>query len=171
MARKTLFFLTLLLAASLLAASLHPAAAQTAAPGFVQVGGAALPDVGAQVGYVSPSQLYTVEGALYLNAAPAFAGGSGDVQGALGVGGAVRVLGVARLFTEISAAYELDAGLRFGPGLAFQSSETRADANRRFRLFMDPFVRGLRRLSPGAALFAEFGAARPALRAGLWLQF
>ena len=166
-AGKVLFFLALLLAAPLHA---RPLAAQTA-PAFVQAGAAALPEAGAQIGYVSPGRFYTVEGALYLSGAPAFAGGSGDVQGAIGVGVALRVLGIVRLFTEAGSAYDLDAGLRFGPGLAFQANETRADANRRFRLFVDPFVRGLRRLSPGVALFAELGAARPALRAGLWVRF
>lgn len=140
------------------------------APAFAQVGAAALPGAGGQVGYVSARGFYTVEGLLQASAEPDALGGDGAVQVAAAVGGAVRVLGTVRLFTGTPPTYDLDLGVRFGPGLGFKPDETAADENRRFRLFFEPFARGAWRVSSGAALFAEVGPARPTLRAGLWLR-
>lgn len=140
------------------------------APAYAQVGLGAVPGAGLQAGYISAQRFYTVEGILQASAEPTFAGGDGTVQAAAAVGGALRVLGAVRLFTGQPPRYDLDVGLRFGPGLGFKPDETPADANRRFRLFFEPFARGLWWVGGGAALFGEVGPARPIVRGGLWLR-
>lgn len=140
----------------------------TAQPSFVQVGAGALPGAGVAAGYVAPSRFYTVEGVAYAHRAPAFDAG-GDALVAAGVGGALRIGEALRIVLGTGAGYEVDAGVRFGPGLFFKAEETRADKNQRFRLIFDPFVRVAVPLPRQWALFAEAGAQRPALRAGVWV--
>lgn len=145
--------------------------AQSGAAGgaFVQAGLAALPGAGLEVGYVGPSAIFTVEGLLYVQSTPTFLGGPGDAKFSLGLGGAIRPLGVIRTIGETDYAYDVDIGLRFGPSLFFANNATRADKNQQFSLFLDPFVRFATRLGNGRILFAEAGTQDPILRLGIWL--
>ncbi|ARA93952.1 hypothetical protein AWN76_012840 [Rhodothermaceae bacterium RA] len=153
-----------------------PAAAQTpVAPirdaSLLQVGVAALPGIGLQAGYLSPRSWYTREAVLYVDSSPQFAGGEGSVQIAAGIGAAVRILAITRLFSStLYAGNDLDFGLRFGPGLFFAIDETPADKNQRFSLFLEPFIRYTSAFGGGRQFFAEAGVQRPFLRAGFWFR-
>jgi hypothetical protein len=147
-------------------------AAQSGAAGgaFVQTGLAVLPGVGLEVGYVGPKTIFTVEGLLYIESTPTFLGGPGNAKFSLGLGGAVRPLGVVRTIGETDYAYDIDVGIRFGPSLFFANNATRADKNQQFSLFLEPFARFTTRLNNGRIIFAEAGTQRPFLRLGIWLR-
>jgi hypothetical protein len=134
----------------------------------IQAGIAVVPGIGVQTGYVSLRNFYTAEGLLYLDASPQFAGGEATLQVSLGLGGAIRPLGVVRTIgnTEYSG-YDLYIGLRGGPALFFASEEGRKLKNQRFSLFLEPFFRLTSELGTSRTFFVELGFQRPLLRAGL----
>jgi hypothetical protein len=138
----------------------------------IQLGLGVVPGFGGQLGYVSPSALFTTEGMLYVNASPQFAGGQGSVQVSLGIGGAFRPLGLTRMMGNTGyTGYDIDLGLRFGPSLEFFTyEETRVEKNQRFSLFLDPYVRVTSDIRPGRRFFVEAGIQRPLFRGGLWLS-
>lgn len=152
-----------------LAAPATPVFAQGAStPGrHLQAGFGVLPGVGLQGGVVIPRGFYTVEGLLYVDGSPPFAGGEGSVQVSGGLGGAVRILGILRALG--SPRYDdrdLDVGLRFGPSLFFTLGESGRSENP-FSLFLDPFVRASSPLGSRRVFFAEVGLQRPILRGGV----
>lgn len=151
-----------------LAALLATAAVAQPAPRghHLRLGLSALPDVGLQAGSLSLRSLYAREFVFEARLDP---GRDGSVQLSGGFGGAVRLLGFGRTLGYTGyRGYDVDVGLRFGPGLTFAFDETRATKNRRFSLFADVFARFSRRTG-GRLLFAEVGAHGPVLRLGLWL--
>jgi len=143
------------------------AAAQTPMGKQVQVGAAGVPGVGLQVGYLAAQNFFTRE--INLVADLSSFRSNGDVQTALAIGGSVRIMGIGRTIgNAYYRGWDLDVGARIGPGLLFEFRESRADKNRRFSLFLEPFVRLVAR--PGATIFyVELGAQRPVLRAGFWI--
>jgi hypothetical protein len=148
------------------------AAAQTDDPirgqRMIQAGPGLLPGIGLEVGYLLPASLFTREAVLYVDSSPQFAGGEGSVQLSLGLGGAIRILGVARFITTSPyTGKDLDFGLRFGPGLFFAIDETRAEKNQRFSLFLEPFIRYSSTFAAGRVFFFEAGIQRPLFRGGL----
>lgn len=165
-----------LLASTLLAGALLAASAAQAQPfgsegSAMQVGLGAVPGTGVQAVYLQPYTSFTFEAALYADVqAPFSDGGDRRFQAAGAVGGALRILQIARIVVGAGVRGDLDVGLRAGPGLGFKAQETRVDKNQRFRLLLDPFVRHVRRVGP-VHLFGEAGLARPRLRAGVWLSF
>ncbi|MCY3630863.1 MAG: hypothetical protein F4X61_00325 [Rhodothermaceae bacterium] len=85
-----------------------------------------------------------------------------------GVGAALRPLGILRVIGQANYSYDLYLGIRFGPALTFLHEQTRAEKNRQFSLFLDPFLRYTRPVGQQTA-FIEIGAQRPSLRIGLWI--
>ncbi|MCY3594938.1 MAG: hypothetical protein OXH01_06845 [Bacteroidetes bacterium] len=85
-----------------------------------------------------------------------------------GVGAALRPLGILRVIGQANYSYDLYLGLRFGPALTFLHEQTRAEKNRQFSLFLDPFLRYTRPVGQQTA-FIEIGSQRPSLRIGLWI--
>ncbi|QXD13747.1 hypothetical protein GQ464_009695 [Rhodocaloribacter litoris] len=150
-----------------------PAAAQPAPAGrHVQVGVGVLPSGGLQVGYVALRSFYTQEFVLGADVSPSFGGGEGNVQLSGGLGGAVRIFGFERTLGNAGyRGYDLDVGLRFGPGLLFSFNETRFTKNRRFSLFVDLFARFSSLVGEGRVLYLEVGLHRPVFRGGLWFTF
>ena len=137
----------------------------------VQAGIGLLPGIGLEAGYLLPTSLFMREAVLYVDTSPQFAGGEGSVQVSAGVGGAVRILGIARFVTsQPYTGNDLDFGLRFGPGLFFAIDETRADKNQRFSLFLEPFIRYSTVVAGRRTFFFEAGIQRPLFRAGLWFR-
>ncbi len=135
-----------------------------------QVGVGGVPGLGGQFGYISLRNFYTVEGVLYASGTPPFLGGEGTITLSTGLGGAVRILGAARVIGNVGyTGYDIDFGLRGGPGLSFRIDETRASKNRRFTLFVEPFFRFTSTFRRGRVFFLEAGFHPPLLRAGLWL--
>lgn len=137
---------------------------------FIQAGAGVVPGIGLQGGYITPGSFYTVEGILYVDGSPPFAGGQGSIQLSGGLGGSIRILGILR--TIGSPGYEgrnFDVGLRFGPSLFFAVGESSRDENP-FSLFLEPFLRATSTFGGDRIFFAELGIQRPFLRAGVWLE-
>ena len=126
------------------------------------------PGIGVQAGYVQARSIYTLEVVSYVDALPWREGYPLYVSA--GVGAALRPLGVLRVIGRADYGYDFDLGVRFGPGLFFTDDATRAEKNRQFSLFLDPFVRfSLRTMRPGN-YFIELGPQRPAFRLGLLIN-
>jgi len=148
--------------------TVSPARAQAFAGKYIQAGAGVLPGIGAQGGYVAPASFYTVEGILYVDGTPSFAGGQGSIQVSGGLGGAIRILGIIRAIgSPDEEGGDFDVGLRFGPSLFFAVGESSRDENP-FSLFLEPFLRATSRLGRNHIFFAELGIQRPILRAGIW---
>lgn len=146
------------------------ASAQAPRQAYIQAGAGVIPGIGVQGGYVAPRSFFTVEGILYVNGSPSFAGGQGSVQVSGGLGGAIRVLGIFR--TIGGPGYDgrdFDVGLRFGPGLFFTVGESSRSENP-FSLFLEPFLRASSTLGGERIFFAELGIHPPVLRAGIWFE-
>lgn len=146
------------------------AAAQDGPSPYLQLGAGVLPGIGLQVGYVAPRSFYTMEGTLYVDGSPPFAGGEGTMQVAGGVGGALRILGILRAVGSPGyVGRDFDVGLRFGPSLFFTVGESSRGENP-FALFLEPFLRAMTNFDGNRVFFAELGIQRPFLRAGIWLN-
>jgi len=167
---RSLLLAVLAVTVALTAAS--PASAQIIGPGrpVAQAGVGTWPGVGAQASLMRVRPYLITESALYVSATPSALGGNDALIVSGGAGGEARVLGLLRRFgLAPPGPYRAGVGLRFGPSLRFQlDRETVASKNTRFRLFLEPFVRGTYQLEGGRVLFAELGALRPGLRFGLW---
>ncbi|SHK88197.1 hypothetical protein [Rhodothermus profundi] len=137
----------------------------------LQAGIAAVPGLGVQLGYVSPRSIYTVESILYLDVAPSFAGGEGNAQLSMAFGSAFRITGLLRTLGNAPILYDLDVGMRLGPGLLLMQGKTRAQKNQQFGLFLEPFFRFASALGTRHFFFGEVGLHRPFFRAGLWITF
>jgi hypothetical protein len=135
----------------------------------IQAGLGLLPGIGAQTGYVYPRTFYTTEAIFYLDGSPQFAGGESTIQFSLGIGGSIRPLSIVQTISNMEdTGYDLDIGLRGGPGLFFASEESRVEKNQRFSLFLEPFIRLSTEFRGRQTVYAELGFQRPLLRAGLW---
>jgi len=138
---------------------------------YLQVGVAGGPGIGGQAAVIQSGRFLTRDLVLYLNAMPRFVGYEGSVQLSAGVGGSVRVANAMRvIFSRGDLNRDLDVGVRFGPGLNFVRDETRADANQRSSLFLEPFVRYVTPFRTDRTLFIEIAPHRPAFRVGFWMQ-
>lgn len=143
------------------------ARAQEPSGGYLQAGLATFPGVGVQAGYVSTSSLVTREVTGILDLRVLSRDSTAQVTTTLG--GAVRLLGIGRTIGGVPyRGVDVDLGLRIGPAFTFRlQDEDRAFRNRRFNLFLEPYVRwtGLvrRRL-----LFIELGVHSPVIRFGGW---
>jgi hypothetical protein len=88
------------------------------------------------------------------------------------LGGAIRVFGFERTIGNVGyRGYDIDAGLRIGPAYSFSTRETAADRNRRFHLFIEPFLRVSARTHLLDVVFLETGTTRPHVRLGVWIGF
>lgn len=136
----------------------------------LQVGIGGIPDLGVQANYVLVRNFYTREITFYGNVAPRFLGNKrNSVQISGGLGGLVRTFAILRTIGNVDTrGWDLDVGVRFGPGLFFVQDETRADKNQRFRPFFEPVIRGTSTMRGGRIFFIEIGTHRPVIRTGLW---
>lgn len=137
----------------------------------LQVGLGGVPDLGVQVSYILVRNFYVREIAFYTNVAPRFLGNErNSVQLSGGLGGLIRTFALLRTIGNIDTrGYDLDFGVRFGPGLFFVQDPTRADKNQRFRPFFEPVLRLTWASKRERVFFFEMGTHRPNFRAGLWL--
>lgn len=138
----------------------------------VQLGVGLLPGIGVQTIYVRPALLWTTEVLLTGDYTPEFSGGEGTVQVIAGVGASLRLLGIARLFGEDrNPGTEFDLGFRVGPSVSFfTGAPTRAQKNRTFGIYTEPYLRLVRDVQPSVRMFAEAGVHKPFLRGGLWVR-
>lgn len=84
-----------------------------------------------------------------------------------GFGGSLRPMGILREIGRADYSYDLDVGIRVGPSLFFKQNASRADKNRQFSLFVDPFVRYSHQVFPTDQIYVELGPQRPRMRLGL----
>jgi hypothetical protein len=138
---------------------------------YVQVGVATLPGLGLTVGSISARTLYTREVHIISNLQPAFRSTEDQINVAALVGFSVRVFGFERLVGNAGyRGFDVDLGLRAGPGLSFSSRDSKVDKNRRFVLLVDPIAR-ISRASNAAIFFMEVGGATPSIRIGVWVSW
>jgi hypothetical protein len=136
---------------------------------YAQVGLGVIPGIGAQGIFVQPRALYTIEGGVYADFSPSFAGGQGSFHLAGGLGGALRIFGIARALGTPGFQTDFDVGMRLGPALFFALGES-SRAENPFSLFLEPYVRFSGPLGENQMIFGEIGLQRPILRAGLYFS-
>lgn len=140
--------------------------AQEPRGGYVQAGPAVFPGVGIQAGYVAAESFFTREVNAVLDTRDFGPEATGQV--ATTIGGSIRVLGIGRTIGGVRyRGVDLDIGMRVGPALSFRLREDRAFRNRRFNLYLEPFVRWTGQIR-SRLLFAELGVHAPVLRIGAW---
>ncbi|MBT8401150.1 MAG: hypothetical protein KJO98_11785 [Rhodothermia bacterium] len=149
----------------------RPGVAQVAPqPDILQLGGAVLPGIGFQIGYVEAGPAFTREAFAYVDVAPRFGSNREELQVSAGLGAGIRVIGTLETLTLITPrVWDFHLGFRFGPGLNFAAEETRSDKNQRFSLFLEPFGRFTVAPKGEQIYFLEGGINRPYLRLGVWL--
>ncbi len=171
MANSGIIRWTLVLAALLVLAPESAAQGNISGRRYLQMGMAAFPGVGMQLGYVGRRSFYTVEGTLFADGKPSLGEGESTLRVSGGLGAALRPLGVVRTIGNANYPYDFDFGARFGPSLFFTTGATRADKNQQFSLFLDLFLRFSSRFRNGRIFFLELGTQQPSIRAGLWFGF
>jgi hypothetical protein len=134
----------------------------------LQIGLGAIPGVGLQGMFVQPRALYTIEGGVYADFTPSFAGGEGSFHLAGGLGGSIRAFGIARAMGTPGFQSDLDIGMRIGPALFFAIGESSRSENP-FSLFLEPFARFSLPLAENRMFFGEIGLQRPVLRGGIYV--
>ncbi len=163
---------TLVLAALLVLVPESAAQGNISGRRYLQMGVAAFPGVGMQLGYVGRRSFYTVEGTLFADGKPSLGKGEeSTLRVSGGLGAALRPLGVVRTIGNANYPYDFDFGVRFGPSLFLNTRATRSDKNQQFSLFLDLFLRFSSRFSNGRIFFLELGTQQPSIRAGLWFDF
>ena len=167
------FALALVLAALLTPVKTYGRQVQPAPRGpNLQLGLGLAPGAGLQLGYISAGGFYTREAIFNVDVSPSFWGGDGNIQFSAGFGGAIRILGIGRTIGNTRYnGYDIDVGMRVGPGLLFAFKETLSSKNQRFNLFLAPFTRLVKTLKGGRVLFAEIVIHRPVFRFGFWIPF
>ncbi len=139
-------------------------------PDIIQVGGAVLPGIGFQIGYVDAGPAFTREAFAYVDLAPRFGSDNEELQVSAGLGAGIRVIGTLETLALITPrVWDFHLGFRFGPGLNFAAEETRSDKNQRFSLFLEPFGRFTVVPKGEQIYFLEGGINRPYVRLGVWL--
>lgn len=128
--------------------------------------------IGATVGMVDARTLYTREVHVLSDLEPILRKSREQGRVALLLGVGLRLYGFERLIGGAGyRGFDLDVGLRVGPGLSFSTRDTRIARNRRFVLLLEPNLRLSGAIHPNRALFVEGGTTRPYVRFGLWQSF
>lgn len=132
----------------------------------IQIGLGGWPGAGIQFVHIQARSIYSLE--VLASVDTEFWKERNPVYISAGVGAALRPLGILRVIGQANYPYDLYLGIRFGPSLTFLHKQTRAEKNRQFSLFLDPFLRYTQPVGQRTA-FIEFGSQRPSLRVGLWI--
>ncbi|MBT3448274.1 MAG: hypothetical protein HOB33_10095 [Bacteroidetes Order II. Incertae sedis bacterium] len=137
---------------------------------YVQVGAAISPGYGLSVGMLSVQSIYTREIQIISDLKPLFIDRGDQARVAALAGVSLRLLGVERLVGYGGyRGFDVDIGLRTGPGLSFSTRDTRVDKNKRFVLLVEPYVRFSHALKNSSALVLEAGTASPYFRLAVWI--
>ena len=138
----------------------------------IQIALSTLGGNGMQAGVISARSVYTREVVLLADLDPLVRDIEGRARVVLMPGMSVRLFGFERLIGGAAyRGFDVDIGLRAGPGLSFDTDETVADRNRRFELVLEPFIRLTSAQSRRIAWLLELGSTRPAARFGVWLSY
>lgn len=127
---------------------------------------------GAQAGIVSARTVYTREVMILADLDPLWRDADRRARVVVLPGVSLRMFGFERLIGGAAyRGFDIDAGLRAGPGLTFDTDETSAERDRRFELVLEPFLRLTSAGSGRLAWLLEIGSTRPALRFGVWIAY
>lgn len=138
----------------------------------VQLALATLGGNGAQVGLVNARSVYTQEVMILSDLEPLWRTTDRRARVVVMPGISLRMLGFERLIGGAAyRGFDVDMGLRAGPGLTFLAEETTAERDRRFELVLEPFVRMTSARSDRVAFLLELGSTRPAFRFGVWVAY
>jgi hypothetical protein len=162
------------LAVIVAAAAARPAAGQVSEPSGMQAqaGVAVFGGIGLNAGVVDARTLYTREIQVVSDLEPLFRRSEEQGRVALLLGVGIRVFGFERLIGGVGyRGFDIDAGLRVGPGLSFSTRDSRIARNRRFVLLLEPMARITRAVHPRRTVYVEAGTSRPFVRIGLWQNF
>jgi len=146
--------------------------AQREAPrgSYLLFSGAFAGGYGGQLGIINARDFFTREVLILGDFHAALDPGNGSNQVVFLIGGALRVFGFDRMIGNAAyRGFDLDLGFRVGPGFTFSTRETRADKNRRFNLFLEPYLRLSVGVGSRNALLFEWATTRPNVRLGFWL--
>ena len=152
--------------------SAFPASAQRTAPGgrHLQIGASAGGGIGLEFGNLAVRTVYTRELVLLADLEPLFANTDRQIRVAILPGAAIRIFGFERLIGNAAyRGFDIDAGVRAGPAIAFSKDESEGEANRRFELVVDPFARVYWASKRSVSWYFEIGTTRPAFRIGIWI--
>ena len=138
---------------------------------YLQVGTAFSPGYGVSAGLLSVRSIYTRELQIVSDLRPLFLDRNEQARVAALAGVSLRVLGIERLVGYGGyRGYDIDVGIRTGPGLSFSTRDTRVDKNRRFVLLVEPYARFSSLIRGTTALVVEAGTASPYFRVGFWIS-
>ena len=127
---------------------------------------------GVQLGLVNARDFFTREVLLHTDLRSVVDPQVASSQVVFLLGGALRVFGFERSIGNVPyRGYDIDTGLRIGPAYSFSTRETDASRNRRFHLFVEPFLRVSARTSLLDVVYLETGTTRPHVRLGIWIGF
>ncbi len=127
---------------------------------------------GLQIGLVSARTVYTREVMVLADLEPLFRTSGRRSRVVLMPAVSIRTLGFERLIGGAAyRGFDVDLGLRAGPGLTFDTDENFAERNRRFELVVEPFVRMTAARTSGWSWLLELGTTRPAMRLGVWIDY
>lgn len=127
---------------------------------------------GAQIGLVSARTVYTREVMVLSDLDPLWRDIDRRARVVVLPGISLRMFGFERLIGGAAyRGFDVDIGLRAGPGLTFDTDETSAERDRRFELVVEPFLRLTSAGSGRLAWLLEIGSTRPALRFGVWIAY
>lgn len=157
------------LRAATLALALSGFADASAQDARLQLAVGASPGVGVVIVHSTPTLfVFTREASFYADYS--FAGTDGLLVAA-GVGAGIQIDRILNLLQNSDEGlFGLDVGVRLGPSFFYAiTAQTAEEDARSFRVMFDPFARGTYRASGRQAVFAEFGAQAPNVRAGLSL--
>lgn len=133
---------------------------------FLQLGLGILPGAGLQAGYVDQKRMYTRDAAFYGHIQPGVFENDGSAQVSAAIGFSLRIIGLLETVNAINErTYDIDVGVRLGPGLTFAFDETPLQKNQRFSLTLEPVLR-LSRGQNRYRYYLETGIVRPSIRFG-----
>ncbi len=154
--------------------SAFPASAQRTVPGgrHLQIGASVGGGIGLELGNLSVRTVYTRALVLLADLEPLFTNTDRQIRVAVLLGAAIRIFGFERLIGNAAyRGFDIDVGVRAGPAIAFSKDESEGEANRRFELVMDPFVRVYWASKHSVSWYFELGSTRPAFRVGIWIPY
>jgi len=138
----------------------------------IQLALATLTGNGLQIGALSARTVYTREVMVLADLDPLWRHTPRRARVVLMPAVSLRLFGFERLIGGAAyRGFDMDLGLRAGPGLSFAANETTEERNRRFELVIDPFFRLTTARGRAMTWLAEIGSARPSFRLGVWIRY
>lgn len=138
----------------------------------IQLALATLTGNGLQIGALSARTVYTREVMVLADLDPLWRDTPRRARVVLMPAVSLRLFGFERLVGGAAyRGFDVDLGLRAGPGLSFAANETTEERNRRFELVIEPFLRLTMATGRRMTWLVEVGSARPSFRLGMWIRY